>query len=108
MAKVTNLKIQLQSGTDNTLFASWNFSEPAEPPTGGGGSGGSGSSIKVGAHVKVKPGAKWYNGVGIASFVFNETWIVFEVRGDRAVIHRNTSGTYAIMSAIHVNNLTVV
>lgn len=108
MAKVTNLKIELQSGTENTLYATWNFKDPTSSGSSSGGGGSSSSSVKAGSIVTVKSGAKWYNGVAISSFVFNYRWIVYEVRGDRAVIHKDTTGAYAIMSAINVNNLTVV
>lgn len=105
MATVANLKISLQSGTENTLFATWSFK--ATSPSTGSGSSGSGK-VKVGSIVKVKPGAKWYNGVTIPSFVFDKQWIVYEVKGSRIVINKSTDGTHRIMSPIHVNNLTVV
>ena len=104
--KVTNLKIGLQDGTENTLYATWDFTESknsSESPSSGGG-----GSVKAGSVVKVKSGAKWYNGVSIGSFVFNLQWIVYEVKGDRAIINKDTTGAYAIMSPINVNNLTVV
>lgn len=109
MATVTNLKIKLQEGSDNTLYATWDFKESSPPPGGGGSSGGGGGgSVRPGSVVTVKSGARWYNGVGIASFVFGRQWIVLEVRGDRAVINKDTAGQFAIMSAIHVNNLNVI
>lgn len=108
MAKVTNLKIGKQSGTDNTLYATWSFTEPSSPGSSSGSGGSSNSSIKAGSVVTVKSGAKWYNGVAISSFVFNRQWIVYERKGDRVVIHKDTTGSYAIMSAIHVNNLNFV
>ncbi len=107
MATVTNLKISLQNNTEYTLYASWEFKE-SSPPSGGGGGGGSAGPVRAGSVVKVKPGSKWYNGVGIDSFVFQKEWIVLEVTGDRAIIHKSTDGAFAIMSPIHVNNLTVV
>ena len=107
--QVTNLIIGLQDGTENTLYATWNFTEPTSSgSSSGGGSGSSSSSVKAGSIVTVKSGAKWYNGVAISSFVFNYRWVVYEVKGDRVVINKDTTGAYAIMSAIHVNNLTVV
>lgn len=104
MAKVKNLVIKLQSDTENTHFATWEFDGSTKNPSGGGSS--SSGSIKVGDYVKVKSGSKWYNGVGIASFVFSDTWKVIELKGTRAVLGRNKSGTNNIMSPIHVNNLT--
>ncbi|MPM28498.1 hypothetical protein SDC9_75024 [bioreactor metagenome] len=43
-------------------------------------------SITVGSRVKVKPGAKSYNGGGVASFVYNGVYTVDELKGDRAVL----------------------
>lgn len=111
MASVTNLKIKLQLGSENTLFASWTFKESTPPSGGGGGGGGGGGStipVKPGSVVTVKRGSKWYNGANISEFVYSKHWIVLEVIGDRAVIHKSTDGVYAIMSPINVNNLTVL
>lgn len=55
-----------------------------------------GPSIKVGDKVKVKKGAKWYDGKSIASFVFNETYDVIEVSGNRVVIGKGKAVTGAI------------
>lgn len=104
---VTNLQIALQEGSDNTVYATWEFKNTTPPKPGGGG-GGSGGSVRVGSIVKVKPGSKWYNGVGIASYVFNEEWVVYEVRGDRAVLNWNRAHTDWIMSPININSLQVV
>lgn len=105
MATVKDLKIALQTGTENTLFASWAF-KGSSPSSSGGGS--SSSTIKSGTVVKVKSGSRWYNGAKIANFVFTKSWIVYEVSGNRVVIHKSTDGTHKIMSPIHKNNLTVV
>lgn len=117
---VTSLRISLQEGTDNTAYATWEFSNntPLKPSGGGssggggsgggGGGGGGGTSVRVGSIVKVKPGSRWYNGASIDSFIFNDRWIVYEISGSRAVIHYNRDRTHAIMSPIHVNNLEVV
>ena len=106
---VNNLSIALQQGTEDTLYATWKFTAPSTSSTGGGGSsGGGGGSIKSGSVVTVKSGAKWYNGAVIASFVFTKQWIVYEVVGNRAVIHKSTDGAYGIMSPINVSNLTLV
>lgn len=98
MAQVKNLSIGVQSGTSKTLFAKWDFQTITNTVY-------KNSSIQVGSWVTVKSGSRWYNGVGIASFVFNEEWNVIEVRGNRVVIDRNRSGTNSIMSPIHINNL---
>lgn len=108
MPTVKNLTIVKKSGTDNTYYATWEF-DGADIQTSGSGSGSSGSTnIKKGDKVKVKQGAKWYNGAAIPSYVFNDTWIVYEVIGDRVVINKNTSGTQSIMSPIKASNLTKV
>lgn len=108
MATVTNLKISLQNNTEYTLYASWEFKESSPPSGGGGGGGGGGAAVRAGSIVTVKRGAKWYNGVGIADFVFTKQWIVLEVHGDRAIINKSTDGAFAIMSPINVNSLNVV
>ena len=59
--------------------------------------------ITVGCSVRVKSGAKTYNGGKLASFVFNRTYIVKEIKSDRAVI------TYAgaIVAAVNVGDLEI-
>ena len=60
--------------------------------------------ITVGCSVRVKSGAKTYNGGSLASFVFNRTHTVKEIKNDRAVI------TYAgaIVAAVNVGDLEIV
>ena len=61
-----------------------------------------------GDRVKVKPGAKVYGkSYGLASFVYDDIWIVSQVKGDRAVIDKNASGTNRICSPVNVNDLIV-
>ena len=62
------------------------------------------NEINVGDTVKVKYGARDYNGTPLASFVYNRNHNVLEVNGDRVVI------TYGgvVIAAIHKNNLTKV
>lgn len=100
MAQVSNLKINFQTGSNNTYFASWTFNKPS--------SGGSSGSIKKGSLVTIKSGATWYNGVAISSWVFNQKWIVVQVKGDRAVLGKNLSGTNNINSPINVKYLVNV
>ena len=59
------------------------------------------NEINVGDTVKVRDGAKDYNGVQLASFVYNRNHKVLEVSGDRVVI------TYGgiVVAAIHKSNL---
>ena len=44
--------------------------------------------IKAGSKVKVKHGAKTYTGGSIASFIYNGTYTVDELNGDRAVLDK--------------------
>lgn len=99
MASVGNLAIKLQTGTDNTYFASWTF----ETTTG---STNVSSSIKVGDLVTIKSGATYYNGVSIPAWVMAEKWYVTQVKGDRAVLGKNATGTYNIVSPINVKYLS--
>ena len=104
MPKVSNLAIAVQTGSDNTLYATWQFSESTvTTPTKA-----TNRAIQPGDRVTVNRGSKWYNGASISSFVFNYQWIVLEVSGQRVVINRSTDGRYAIMSPIAMSNLTLV
>lgn len=97
MAKVSNLAIKVQSGTNNTAYATWVFNSTVTT---------SNPSVRVGSWVRIKSGSRWYNGVGIDSWVFNHEWKVIQLNGSRAVLNENRSGSNHIMSPIHVNNLT--
>lgn len=68
------------------------------------GSGGASASIKVGSKVRLKKGAKTYDGKSLASFVYNRDHIVKEISGDRAVI------TYGgvVVAAVKLSDLTLV
>lgn len=44
------------------------------------------NAIKLGSRVKVKNGANAYDGKGVASFVYNNTYTVDQLKGDRAVL----------------------
>ncbi len=101
MPKVSDLKLTIQTGTTNTLVATWGFAETSSGST-------TTTKAKVGDTVTIKSGSKYYNGVSIPSFVMARQWIVSQVSGDRAVINKSTDGAYAINSPINVNNLTVV
>lgn len=99
MAKVTDLIVKFQTGSSNTLYATWNFNDTVTNTVQSSG------VIKVGDWVTIKSGARWYNGVAIDGWVFGQEWQVYEVIGDRAVLNRNRSGSNAIMSPINVANL---
>ena len=61
-------------------------------------------TIGVGATVKVKQGAKTYDGKSLASFVYNREHKVSQLSGDRAVITYN--GT--VVAAVKVSDLILV
>lgn len=100
MPKVSDLKIGLQGGSDNTLYASWDFVESTSSSSSG--------IAKAGDVVTIKPGATYYNGAHIPSWVASKRWVVLQVKGDRAVIDKSDDGAYRIMSAINVNSITPV
>ena len=60
-------------------------------------------AITVGATVKLKEGAKTYDGGGLADFVYKRNYIVKEIKGDRAVI------TYGgvVVAAVHTSDLII-
>ena len=66
------------------------------------------SKIKVGDTVKISNGATYYNGKKVPAWVIKKSWIVDEVKGDRAVIDKSTDGENAISSAINTKFLSVV
>lgn len=101
MAKVSKLAIALQNGTDNTYYASWDFTETTKSTTT------SSAAIKKGSLVSIKSGATYYNGVSIPSWVMNDQWYIVQVNGDRAVLGKNKSGSNNIESPINTKYLTV-
>jgi len=56
-------------------------------------------TLKVGSKVKVKSGAKTYDGAKLASFVYQTTYEVMEIKGDRVVIGLKGVVTAAIKKA---------
>lgn len=100
MAKVTNLTIAKQNNS-NTYFASWSFNEASKNTTTT-----SSTTFKAGDWVKIKSGAKYYNGVSIPSWVMSDTWRLTEVNGNRAVLGKNASGSHNICSPINTRDIT--
>lgn len=98
--QVKNLALNLQTGTDNTYYATWDAPVSTVTTTT------SSSSVAKGSLVSIKSGATWYNGVSIPSWVMGQKWYVYQVSGDRAVLNKNESGTNAIMSPIKTSYLT--
>lgn len=62
------------------------------------------TDLKVGDKVKVKSGAKTYTGGNLASFVYQNTYNVIQINGDRVVIGIGT----AVTAAIHKDNLILL
>lgn len=61
-------------------------------------------TLKAGAIVRVKNGAKTYDGKSLASFIYNRDHVVKEIKGDRAVI--TFGGT--VVAAIKATDLILV
>lgn len=99
MPCVTDLVIKRQAGGSNTYYAGWSFDETSRVTTYYN------SGIGVGTLVTIKPGSTYYNGVSIPSWVMSDSWYVSSIKGDRAVLGRNSSGTHNINSPINVANL---
>lgn len=61
-------------------------------------------TIKVGSYVRLKKGAKDYNGNGLADFIYNRNHKVHEIKGNRVVI------TYSeiIVAAVRLEDLYLV
>lgn len=102
MPKVANLSIKAQSGSSGTHYASWDFygfavSADVEA-----------RNITAGTLVTIVSGATYYNGVHIPDWVMSDKWYVYQIKGDRAVINKNSSGSHEIMSPINVKNLKKV
>lgn len=70
--------------------------------TGNGGTAA--ASVKAGSKVRLKQGAKTYDGKSLASFVYNRDHVVKEISGDRVVI------TYGgvVVAAVKLSDLTLV
>lgn len=103
MPNVTNLKVDLQNGTDSTYYATWDFKETIKKTTT------TDASIKAGDWVTIKSGATWFNGAHIPSWCLpdgtnNTIWYVHQNKQSgsrwRAVLTKNKSGTKNIESPI--------
>lgn len=103
MPNVSNLKVDLQTGTDSTYYATWDFKETITKTVT------TDASIQKGDWVTIKSGATWFNGAHIPSWCFpdgtNDTiWYVYQnkMRGNRwrAVLTKNKSGNNNIESPI--------
>lgn len=61
-------------------------------------------TIKIGSKVKIKKGAKDYNGTQLASFVYSTVYDVIQISGDRVVIGLGK----AVTAAVHKKDLILV
>lgn len=82
----------LDCSADHGLLSTFPMSETTELP------------ITIGSQVKVKDGAIWYDGEGIAKFVFDKVYEVMEVVGERVVIGADNHVT----GAIHIKNIECI
>lgn len=98
MPQVSDLKIKLQSGSDNLHYASWKFNGTTSTSSSG--------SLKGGDLVSINAGATYYNGAHIPDWVKNQKWYLIQVKGDRAVLGYNEARNNNIESAINVANLS--
>ena len=94
-ANAEKLLAELKAKGYNGFIVEVDDGVPAPAPT---------PTIGVGSTVKIKAGAKDYNGNGLASFVYNRTYVVKELKGDRAVITFNG----AIVAAMKVSDLILL
>ena len=60
-------------------------------------------TITKGSKVKIKSGAKSYDGASMATFVYNKVYTVDELQGTRAVLDKN-----GLCTAFHIDNLILV
>ncbi len=68
----------------------------------------SSTDIKAGDLVKIASGATYYSGKAIPSWVASQNWYVKSIKGNRAVIDKNESGSNSICSPVNVKYLSVV
>ena len=104
MPKVSNLVIKRQSGDSGSHYASWEFNEMTKFTTATGIT--TNNSVRVGSLVSIASEATYYNGTHIPDYVKNDKWYVYQLKGDRAVINKNQSGSHHIMSPINVKYLS--
>ena len=72
--------------------------QPSQPPKP------STPTLRVGARVRVKAGARDFNGNSLASFVYQNSYDVIQISGNRVVIGQGRTVT----AAVHKNNINIV
>lgn len=85
----------------NKVNAQLGSSQPANQPT-------TSSKFSVGDLVKIKSGARYYDGGAIPNWVLAENWYISSISGDRAVLGNNESKSKNIQSPINTANLVMV
>ena len=65
-------------------------------------------AFQVGQFVKVKPGAKWFDGKDPHPIVYEHSWEIVQINGERAVLNNSEDGAYHIMSPISTKYLVAV
>lgn len=96
--KVSNLALELETGSNDKLIAKWKFNYSTVTSSSG--------VIKAGDIVSITSGATYYNGVSIPSWVMDKQWYIAQVKGDRAVLGKSTDGANDIQSPINVKYLS--
>lgn len=66
------------------------------------------NGIRSGDIVEILPDARYWDNTVVPLWVKNKLWIVYSVRGERAVINQSLDGDFNIMSPISVDYLKVV
>lgn len=107
MPSVTNLQIQLQSGSTNTYYATWNFNEDAQSTTS------TSEYLQVGSLVSIKPGANWANGTEPQAWVRELNWYVAEIRrdsvaGDKALLWDSEDKTHTVKTWIFTKDIVII
>lgn len=64
--------------------------------------------FKTGDLVKIKSGARYYNGGAIPNWVVAENWYISSISGDRAVLGLNQAKNRNIQSPINTKDITLV
>lgn len=97
--------LNLAAGEANAIDAflkGQNETKPAAQPE-------SSKTIKVGSIVKVRRGAYMYGTTRkLSSFVYDESWVVLQIKGRRVVIDKSANGKHSIETPVLIDDLTLV
>lgn len=106
-----NLEVDGQVGplTQAAIEKALKEKNPTPAPAPSPSEGDKDETFQKGDRVRIKDGATYYGGaLKVPNFVLNDTWIIYSISGDRAVINKNVSGTSNIMSPINTKYLEKV